>query len=422
MNRRDFIKTVASAVPAATVGRCLGGESHSTGAQAAPLAQEYTVVLSQAASEIRKIDGPGLAKMPDGTLVAVVTVEPRGPTRVQVAESSDGGQHWKLTAQLPYNAAVPWVHRGSLYVFAHPKGTKPYREDDLLLLRSDDAGKTWSKPVTLFEGHFWNVQTGMAIRQGRLYWSADDYVATSKRGPRVVVCDLSADPMNPKSWRISNHVGFPGLPDSLLNPNMKGSYPSQRMLEPNVLNVGGRIRVLAAVKPPLQATTNLCAVFDVTDDGKNVKLSFTQFHPMPGGQVKFCIVWDEVSQLFWATLNLAADGQDRFRMEDPREKRSGKKYDGAIGGNDRRFLMLFYGLDGLNWFPAGCIARAGRLSQSFMYPSHIVDGDDLLVVARSSVNGRNRHDADTCTFHRVRQFRKLAMNLRSDETGQEDRS
>ena len=105
------------------------------------------------------------------------------------------------------------------------------------------------------------------------------------------------------------------------------------------------------------------------------------------------------------------DGQDAFDMSDPSEHRGNGPYKGAIGGNDRRFLMLFYGMEGLNWFPAGCIARASRLSQSFMYPAHIIDGDDLLVVARSSIAGQNRHDADTCTFHRIKDFRNLAMDL-----------
>lgn len=379
-----------------------------------PLAQDYTVVLAQDADKIRKLDSVGLAKLPDGRLIAVVTVEPKGPNYVQVVESEDGGDTWRPTAQLPYNAATPFVHDGALYLFAHPKGTKPYREDDLMLLRSADGGRTWSDPVKLFEGHFWNVQTGMAIRDGHLYWSADDYVATAKRGPRVFAGDLSADLMDPKAWRMSNHVEFPGLPDALLNPALKGNYPSQRMLEPNVILVNGRIRVLACVKPLLQATTSLAAVFDLDESDGKFDLSFTQYHPMPGGQVKFCVQYDEVSQMFWATLNLAADGQDQFALKDPREQRGGNDYPGGIGGNDRRFLMLYYGLDGLNWFPAGCIARAGRLAQSFMYPSHIFDGDDLLVVSRSSINGKNRHDADACTFHRVRHFRRLAMNLGQD--------
>jgi hypothetical protein len=234
----------AAGFPRTTVGQDVVAASP---APFQPLAQDYTVVLAQAADKIRKLDSVGLAKLRDGQLIAVVTVEPKGPNYVQVVESEDGGATWCPTAQLPYNAATPFVHNGALHLFAHPKGTKPYREDELMLVRSADGGRTWSDPVKLFEGHFWNVQTGMAIRDGHLYWSADDFVATAKRGPRVFAGDLSADLMNPKAWRMSNHVEFPGLPDSLLNPALKGNYPSQRMLEPNVILVNGRIRVLACV-------------------------------------------------------------------------------------------------------------------------------------------------------------------------------
>ena len=72
-------------------------------------------------------------------------------------------------------------------------------------------------------------------------------------------------------------------------------------------------------------------------------------------------------------------------------------------------------LDGLNWFPAGCVARAGRLGHSFMYASQVIDGNDMLIVARSSLmDSDNRHDARAATFHRVSNFRKLAMNLKQD--------
>ncbi len=78
---------------------------------------------------------------------------------------------------------------------------------------------------------------------------------------------------------------------------------------------------------------------------------------------------------------------------------------------DRRFLMLFYGVDGLNWFPAGCVAQARKLSQSFMYARPVIDGDDLAIIARSSIHAPNQHDADSATFHRVRDFRRLALDL-----------
>lgn len=381
---------------------------------ARPLAQDYTVAFRSRVPG-RGIDGVGIAKMPDGMLVATIPAVLAEGWACVIVQSTDGGQRWgRPVAKLPCHTVTPFMHQGKLYLFADPWGERR-RFIDMTLLQSDDAGRTWSDPVTVAEGTLWNCQTGMAILNNRLYWAVDDRsLGPARRGHRVLAGDLSGDLMNPDAWRISNFVPFPGLPESLLNPKMTGSYPSNPMLEPNVLNVNGRLRVLSAVKPPLQATTNLAAVFDIADDGEKLELSFTQFHPMPGGQVKFCVVWDDVSKMFWATVNLAVDGQDQFQFEDPAEHRDSQPYPGGIGGNDRRFLMLMYGVDGLNWFPAGCVARAGRLGQSFMYASQVIDGDDLAIIARSSVDGQNRHDADTATFHRVRNFRSLAMNLRQD--------
>ncbi len=73
--------------------------------------------------------------------------------------------------------------------------------------------------------------------------------------------------------------------------------------------------------------------------------------------------------------------------------------------------MLMYGVDGLNWFQAGCVAQAARISQSFMYPRPVIDGADLAILSRTSVNAPNQHDADYATFRRVHDFRRLALNL-----------
>jgi hypothetical protein len=80
-------------------------------------------------------------------------------------------------------------------------------------------------------------------------------------------------------------------------------------------------------------------------------------------------------------------------------------------GNERRFLMLYYGLDGMNWFPAGCLAMLPKETQAHNYCTPVIQGEDLLVVSRTSLEGKNQHDNDAVTFHRFRGFRKAALGL-----------
>ncbi len=382
-----------------------------------PLAQDYTVVFHNPDPEYY-VEGCGLVKLDDGSLVAVVPVVPRlqwtverraGHSVVHLLRSGDAGKTWQPLSDLPYYSGVPFVHAGKLYLFGITPGVKKSRNDDLLLLCSEDGGKTWSPPVTLFKGHLWNCHTSMVMQNQRLYWAVDDIADYNKRGPTLISGDLSADLMNPASWHRSATVPLPDVPDALSNPKF-AEYPNQ-YLEPNVTSVNGHIRVLAVLKTKHQATANICAMLDATDAPEKLDLQFTQYNPMPGGHLKFFTRWDDASKMYWATSNLAVDSQGEFDWFEDASKKGVFRTDGRLGGNDRRFLMLHYSVDGLNWMPAGCVAQAAKLSQSFMYATPVVDGDDLGIIARSSVNAPNQHDADYATFHRVKNFRKLALNL-----------
>jgi hypothetical protein len=44
-------------------------------------------------------------------------------------------------------------------------------------------------------------------------------------------------------------------------------------------------------------------------------------------------------------------------------------------------------------------------------PSMLIDGDDLVILSRTSRDAANQHDADLATFHRVRDFRPLAAPI-----------
>ena len=50
------------------------------------------------------------------------------------------------------------------------RGTPKEPIGPLLFFRSDDEGRTWSDPVTLFEGPFYNPACAYVKRDGQFYW------------------------------------------------------------------------------------------------------------------------------------------------------------------------------------------------------------------------------------------------------------
>ncbi len=410
VSRRSFVSTGMAVGVGGVSPRCFANERNrgeSSTPAARPLAQDYTVLTETDDKNVCTC-GPGVARAPDGSLLATVPywwrAGPKRPGVVHILRSSDGGESWERLPSLEYFTAMPWTYDSSLYLFAHRDGRGRYRNDDLVLHRSEDCGRTWSEPVTLFEGHFWNCPTGIVFHNGRIY-RAFDQLDVPGRAERVVAGDLSRDLMDPDAWRISPPVPFPGAVPKLCRG---GRSRNSRWLEPNVIQIGGKLRLLSRVEMDAMATASICGVCDLNDDGEKLNLDFSQYYPMPGGQCKFHIVYDGESRLFWTAATLVTDSQDQIGY--CQQARQRREFAGT-GGNERRILMLMYSVDALNWFQAGCIAMASKLRQSFMYASPLIDGEDLLVLSRTSREGRDQHDADLCTFHRVNDFRSLALDL-----------
>ena len=386
-----------------------------------------------------RTDGPALCHIPGGGLLASFSIlmaarntlprESAGTplNSFKLARSKDGGQTWEQLPPLDLSDGMPFAHEGRLYLLGNNRGASyrnsageevhggPAASRNIVITRSDSGGATWLKPVTLFEGSYWNVPAGTAVANGRLYRAFDvpspdegaDPAAERATGHDLVVvaADLSRDLLDPAAWRLSPPVRFPGVPDELKR-GLYARYDDNRWLEPNVVCVGGRLRVHSRARIDRLATAGMCAVTDIHDDGKNMALEFVQFYPMPGGQCKFHIVHDERSCLFWTPANLVTNSQDTEWGE--KLKAAGFH---QTPGNERRFLMLMYSLDALNWFQAGCAAMSTKPLQSFHYTAPLIDGDDMLIISRTSKDAGNQHDSDLVTFHRVADFRRLALNL-----------
>ncbi len=382
------------------------------------LAQDH-VVVAERPSPDRIVDDPCLVKLPSGRLLASWTFRgTSGPDkwgsakRFQLAQSADEGITWERLDPLELCDGMTFVQDGHLYLIGNALNMQ-----DIVITQSADEGKTWKTPVSLFKGIYWNAPTGYAITNGHIYraFSSAKYQDRLERNSgtdlwhsiSVAAGDLSKDLLDPSSWRISNSVPHP---DDV--PYLEPSNTDQKMtwLEPNVVAVDDRIMVLLRCQINHRRTTNICGICDLTDNGSDLKLQFSQFHPLPGAQCKFHIIQDEPSGLYWMTANPVTDPLNTRKWY-AKAKAKGFLSD---AGNERRILMLYYGLDGLNWFQAGCIAMSKNPLQSFMYTIPLVAGDDMFVLSRSSRNSENQHNADLLTFHRINDFRSLALDLTAE--------
>ena len=375
----------------------------------APLCAEFATVHRWDNPEVIS-DAPALAKLPDGTLLCSVALWTRnaykgpdtlaeelyGRDRCLIFSSTDGGATWRERSRIPFATGKFLPHDGQLYFVG-----SGIEWEGLYVTRSSDGGASWADPVCLREGTVYAAATGWAVTDGALYWAADDMNrSAADRAVFAFCCDLSKDPLDAASWRFSNDVRHPGLPQSL----GRGGHNGGKWLEPNVVNVGGRLLVIVRVRASQGdvdgVVPNLAAICDLSIEQPGpLRLAFSHYWPFPGAQNQFHVVWDERSGLYWMTAN-AITGLAR------------NCYRGW--GKERRFLMLHYGRDAQNWFTAGVLAMGRKETQAFNYCTPVIDGADLLVASRTSQHAANQHDNDCITFHRLANFRGLAVDLYPD--------
>ena len=380
-----------------------------------PLAQDF-VIAAQVPDPMQVFfHDPDLARLDDGTLLLAAPQWNRPgwdhSRRLRLLRSDDGGLTWVELPGLPYEEATPFVLDGQLLMFVQEKCHK-----DFLVVASDDRGETWSDPRTVIEGPIWNISTSRVLRPEALYWAMDyDLPGHGHGGKTMLRMNRSMSPLDPGAWTLSNIVRQPEIPAAMTRnlfpdgnrPQLSGGWRDPLVwLEPNTVEVSGRIRAFCRCVFDEYAAAHIAAVFDYDPDAQ--ELNFTQFAAWPGAQCKFYIIHDHSASMYWMLSNLITNSQDLLGWG---EKMGESGYHGGPG-NERRWLYLHYGIDCLNWFPAGCVARwPDNVYRSFMYPSAVVDGDDIVILSRTSRDSGDQHDADLCTIHRIRDYRSLAMDL-----------
>jgi len=372
---------------------------------------------------------PDIVVLPSGRYIASYeffqssTSKERKPELVEpplrLLFSDDRGASWREAARLDITWPSLFFADGRLYLI----GNRPF-DRAIVILAATDSGEKWSRPVVLFHGHYHGAATSVTQRNGVVYRAFERVIpgkGNSAWQSTVVAGTLARDLLDPASWRMAPALDYPGTPELLVNrenrrriaeaqrPEVLKQRPQCKVaedgwLEGNIVDVRGRLLVLSRVRVGNQSGAGMTAVCELVDHGDAMEYCFVQFHPMPGGQCKFRLLYDDVSDLFWTAANLCTDS---WQDPEPLWRR------GFRGGpaNERRILALMYSLDALNWFQAGCIRLSRDPLESYSYASQAIDGDDLLIVARTSEAGLNQHDTNRITLHRIGGFRQTALTL-----------
>ena len=387
-----------------------------TGGKDSHIVASEVVIAESPAPDSVFLYTPGIVEGFDGRLV--VSVDYGGPgtsvldgprsdfgdyksgNQIRILLSDDNGKTWRETsARIPMMHEILFKAGKSLYMIGH--------SGRLLITRSDDNGETWSEPSILCPEPRWHQScTPVDIHDGKVTLVYEKWVSDGHPwpgvGPVLMQAKVDDDLTEASSWKFSD----------LYNPDedMEASRPSgipltdpgkAGILETNVIRVydeknpfydpSGKSVVLmmrASVGLPdigvmmrgVEKPDGSLAVEKLTKNGREM-----YFAHIPGADLKFYVVYDPESRLYWL-LHSQMDG----RM------------------NYRRRLALSYSPALLKWTFAGLVAVGPADNAARHYASMIIHGDDLLIVSRSGdERARNSHDGNLVTFHRVKDFRSL---------------
>jgi hypothetical protein len=357
-----------------------------------------TVITHSPASSGQYIGSPGIAVVRDGVYLAKCDLFGPGTTEhvratSRVFRSADSGETWEQAAEIDglFWASI-FTHGGAVYLF----GTDRHH-GNIVILRSDDEGRSWTRPRDgrtglLAEGLFHTAPVPVIEHEGRLWRAVEDAMGGEKWGERYRACMMSApvdaDLLDAASWTRSNVLARD--PD-WLNGQFGG------WLEGNaVVTRDDQVVNILRVDHPAGGRAALARV---SDDERTIRFDPNSgFIDFPGGAKKFTIRFDPRSKQYWSLANWIPP-----------------RHAGQRASRIRNTLALVSSHDLRTW-AVQCVVLYHPDAQrhAFQYVDWLFEDDDLIAVSRTAYDdglggAHNAHDANYLTFHRFEDFRELRL-------------
>lgn len=394
---------------------------------------------------------PSIVRAASGRLLASYTQTNRKKKQGQthLVSSDDGGKTWTKRAASPTNQGRLFLAGDSVYYlatrfFAGP-GSNP-KGEPLCIQRSTDNGETWSEPANLDERTWHQTAANVILAGGNIYLVMERLAVDNIRSwyvgalaPVLMRAKATDDLTRREAWTFASELtfqdiipgyrenqpaldyfGVPFYPQSFPvgTPIGRGEkFPPIGWLETNVVQIvdphhewfdpaGRTFHLFARAHTGM---TNYAALAKVTEneDGtmttslQKVPSGKTQlFLPFPGGQMRFHVLYDEETKLYWLLGSQATDSMTK--IEHLPENRYGRP------DNERHRLVLHFSRNMVDWCFAGLVATGNTPKESRHYACMDFDGEDLVILSRSGdARANSAHDGNLITLHRVRQFRNL---------------
>jgi hypothetical protein len=407
-----------------------------------PLAQDHVVLDQSPDPETTAMFTPSILRLPEGRLVAACE---RGGEWAKTHEwsriytSDDGGKTWTLRGTGSMWHGRLFRSGKSIYYLGH--------NDDMLIMRSDDDGVRWTKEVALTSGQRWHGSADNVWHaKGNVYLVMERRTSREIKGwdvgtlaPVLMRAKEGDDLTKLENWTLASEIVFadiiPGYRQNKMPlmgfgvPFYKQSFPKQADMVPRRgMSPMGWLEgnVVQITDPnhfwydPSGNTFHLfmrghtggvgyAAIAKVTEnpDG-TMTTSLVQapsgeamlFVPFPGGQMRFHILYDEKTKLYWLLGTQATDSMSRLETLPP------DRYN--LPNNERQRMVLHFSRNMIDWCFAGIVAVGPGNRGSRHYASMDFDGDDLVILARSGdETAESAHNGNLITFHRVKNFRDL---------------
>ena len=344
----------------------------------------------------RYLCSPSMVRTPDGRLLASMDLyEQRAPQNLTlIFESRDDGKTWHhLTELMPCFWGKLFVHKGEVYMLACST-----EYGDLLIGKSTDGGKTWGTPSVLLRGSGRPEVAGVhkapqppLVYGGRI-WEALEWGAWGAGGHAAMVmsADENSDLLDPASWVFSEPLPYaPNWPGTA-KPTEKGGSMGCIEGSLTVDAAGKLVNVMRYEIHNCEPNYGLAIVYRVDTEHPENPLVFERTMAFDGSHSKFSVVRDPVSGRWYSIASRVTCPRDHWV---------------------RNLLSLMVSDDLVTWRVAKDLydyRDLERTKTGFQYVDFIIEGDDILYLCRTALNGAHSyHDANYSTFHRIENFREL---------------